>query len=279
MDGNEQPSDSEESLQARLDGSHRSHEQRPVVDLCFNDRSSQLLYYYRAQTLYGSFQRISTSPLSASDQPTLHRNSCMVPFSDSLSLRFSIAIPFFGTHQTLTRDGVEMCNWKYLSFGIATHREENWTVACLLRSEAFCQSRNCGHVLNLDRGRRFSEWTIVGRLWGFQDSKSSLGCTVAASPRGTRIAVANWNAIYIWALEPNALIEEDTNGFYPLSSRSPSTGVIELRPVVLQLNGVCFKLRFMDQEDELLALTDRGVMHWDIGPLTRGERTIHPLSV
>lgn len=246
------------------------------MDLSFNDRSSQLLYHHRAQTLYGSFQRIDTLRLSAS---TIYRNTCAVQFSDSLSLPFSISIPFFGTHRTLSRDGIQMCNWRYLSFGIATHRAENWTVACLLRSEAFCQSRNCGHILNLDRGRRFAEWTVVGHLWGYQDSTSSLGCIVAASPRGTRIAVANWNIIYVWALEPNALIRENADDFYRPSSRSESTGAVEIRPIVLSSEAVCFKLRFMENEDELLALTDRGVMHWNLSPLAKGEKSIQSLAL
>ena len=53
---------------------------------------------------------------------------------------------------------------------------------------------------------------------------------------------------------------------------------IELRPTVLQLHAVCFQLRFLDGEDELLALTDKGVMYWDLSPLGRGERTTHRLD-
>lgn len=279
VDENSLCPDSNESFQARLGAGHMLYEQEPVRDLVFNDRSSQILYYYRAQTLYGSFQRINTtSPLNFV-QPRLYRNSCVVPFSDLLSLHFAIDIPFFGTHGTLSQNGINMCNWKYLSLGIATHRRENWTVACLLRSEALCQSRNCGHILNLDRGRRFTEWTVAGKLAGFQDSTSSLGCITAASPRGTRIAVANWNVIYIWALEPNSLIEDNSDDFYPPDSQSASSGLVELQPVILPLGAVCFKLRFLDKEDELLAFTDRGVVHWDLGPLAKGEREVIRLAI
>lgn len=203
----------------------------------------------------------------------------MVQFSDTLSLLFSIAIPFFGTHARRNENNTEMCHWQYLSFGVATHRKENWTVACLLKSEARCQAQNCGHVLNLDRGRRFSQWTIVARLWGFQNPTNSLGCKIAASDRGTRLAVANWNVIYVWALEPDALIEENANGFYPSYFRSTSSGMIELRPIVLPLDAVCFKLGFTHQEDELIAITDRGVMYWDLGPLGKGQRITQRLTL
>lgn len=270
-------SDSNQSLQARLGADHMLYRHGPVRDLVFNDRSSQILYYYRTQSLYGSFQGIDTGSLFHFSR--LHRNSCVVPFSDAMSLHFAIDIPFFGTHSTQRQNGIDMCNWKYLSLGIATHRHENWTIACLLRSEALCQSRNCGHILNLDRGRRFTEWTVVGKLAGFQNSTSSLGCITAMSPGGTRIAMSNWNVIYIWALEPSSLIEDNTDGFYPPTLESASSGMIELQPAILPLEAVCFKLRFLDKEDELLAFTDRGVVHWDLGPLARGEREVTRLAV
>ena len=250
-----------------IDESGRHPVGGPVINLSFNDRSSQLLYYHRAQTLYGSYQHLTTFDI--------HRNTSRVRFSSSLNLLFSISIPFFGTHRAISRDGSPMCNWRYLSFGIAKHREENWTVACLLKSEAFCRSHNCGHVLNLERGRRLQEWTIVGHLCGYQVPTSSLGGIIAASPHGTRIAMANWNIIYVWALEPNALIGENSDDFYRPTPRSENTGAVELQPIVLSLEAVCFKLRFLEDEDKLLALTDRGVMHWDISPLAKGEKTIY----
>lgn len=175
-------------------------------------------------------------------------------------------------------NGHSLCQWKYLSFGIATHRLEDWTVACLLKSESVCQSRNCGHVLNLERGRRLPEWTVVARLWGFQNSNNSLGCIVAASKGGTRIAVANWKVLYVWALEPEAVIDQNEIGYYPPSSRSGSSETIELRPVVLPLDAVCFKLQFMHNENELIAFTDRGVMHWDLSPSGRRLRIIKELG-
>lgn len=276
VDGTRQRRD-RDYLQTRLPKSHLPLERGPIIDLAFNDRSSQLLYYYRAQTLYGSFQRINMSSFPV--QPTLYDNSCLVRFSDSLSLLFSIAIPFFGTHSTYIENGHSLCQWKYLAFGTATHRAEDWTVACLLKSESVCQSRNCGHVLNLERGRRFPEWTVVARLWGFQDSTNSLGCIVAASKGGTRIAVANWKVLYVWALEPKALINQNENGFYPPSSRAAGSEAIELRPVVLTLDAVCFKLQFMYDEDELIAFTDRGVMHWNFRSSGGGVRVNKQLDV
>ncbi|RAK75565.1 putative protein tyrosine phosphatase (Pyp1) [Aspergillus fijiensis CBS 313.89] len=264
--------DGHRGLQGRLARGLYPYDSSSVVGLRFNDKSSQLLYYYRAQTLYGSFQRIDMSSFPI--QPTLYENSCPVQFTDSLSLLFSIEVPFFGTHETQVLDGFARCQWKYLAFGLATHREEKWTVACLLTSETFCRAQNCQHVLQLERGRRLPDWSVVARLWGFQHSTNSLGCIVAASRQGTRLAVANWKTVYVWALEPRALIEENSNGFYPLASQAQDSGMIELRPIVLSLEAVCFQLHFSEEENGLIAITDRGVMCWDLGPRGGGRRLI-----
>ncbi|KAL2836045.1 hypothetical protein BJY01DRAFT_238447 [Aspergillus pseudoustus] len=245
-----------------------------ITEMAFNDRSSQLLYTYQAKTLYASFQKIDRT-----GSPTLYENSNPVDFTDDLSLLFSIGVPFFGTHETSHQNGLEVCRWRYLSLGIATHREENWTVACLLRSEATCRARNCGHQMNLERGRRLQDWTVMTRLWGFRDATDSLGCKVAASKLGTRIAVANWNVIYVWALEPGALIDGDPEGYYGPMWRSANTGQIELHPVVLKLDAVCFQLRFTDRENEVVAITDRGIMLWDLAPPGRGSRSRRQLDI
>lgn len=171
-----------------------------------------------------------------------------------------------------------MCRWRYLSFGTATHLEENWTVACLLKSEAHCQARNCGHVLNRARGRRLNVWTVVARLWGYKKPTNSLGCIIATTESGNRIAVANWNMLYVWALDPHELIDENISHFYPEMWRSGNSKVVELRPIVLHLEAVCFKLNFTDKENELVALTDRGLMVWDLGPQGTGARMTRNLD-
>ncbi|KAL2832378.1 hypothetical protein BDW59DRAFT_139141 [Aspergillus cavernicola] len=243
-----------------------------ITDIAFNDRSSQLLYYYQARSLYASFHKINRG------FPTLYENASPVRFTDDLSLLFSVAVPFFGTHKTNNVNGLAVCRWRYLSLGIATHRLEKWTVACLLRSEATCRAANCGHILNLERGRRLMEWVVVARLWGFRDSTNSLGCKVATSNEGTRIAVANWNVVYVWALEPGALIDMDPQEYYHSSWRSSSNGIIELQPIVLHLDAVCFQLRFTAQENELVAITDRGIMLWNLSTSGTGSRTSQELA-
>lgn len=241
----------------------------PTVKLAFNDRGLQLLHHYRTLTLYGAFQRLYLHPSEDQPQPGVSRNACTVSFSESLSLQFSIDIPFFGTHQAGAGSQGLFCHWKYLALGIATHRVEGWTVACLLKSEAYCRSHHCGHVLNLDRGRRYDDWEIMAQLGGFHEPNTSHGSLVAASVLGTRVAIASWKTVSIWALHPRVLIDGEGHEFYPESWRS-SDGLTELRPVVIQLDAVCSQLRFTDSEDKLVAITDRGFLTINLRPDGRG---------
>ncbi|KAJ5622058.1 hypothetical protein N7528_005290 [Penicillium herquei] len=250
----------------------QSHGRGPTMRLAFNDRGQQLLHYYRAQTLYNSFQRIHWLPAPGRQRPNVITNACVVEFTRTLSLRFSIGIPFFGTH--LAGDGTfgSRCHWKYLAVGIATHRVQHWSVACILRSEALPLSHHCGHVMNLERGRRFEDWQIMAQLGGFQESSTSQGSLIAASQQGTRLAMASWKTISIWALEPNVVIQiDERDDFYPDSWRSEE-GHLDIPPVIIQLDAVCSQLQFTENENELLALTDRGIMLLRLKPDGRGIR-------
>jgi hypothetical protein len=247
----------------------------PVVRLTIND-GSQLLYHYRAQTLYGGFQNIDNLPSFDQPKPKLYKNSCSVAYSSALSLQFAIDIPFYATHEHGDANQGTLCHWQYLAFGIATHRVENWTVACILKSETSCRAQNCTHELNHDRGRRFDEWMVVARLLGFQQVDVSHGSQVAASSCGTRIAVATWKSLYIWALEPNALVDAEDR-IYPCSWKDPDSGAIEISPVILDLDAVCYQLRFGDRQNELIVIADRGLIVVDVGRKGRGVRSTHTL--
>ncbi|KAK2748208.1 hypothetical protein FQN55_004484 [Onygenales sp. PD_40] len=252
----------------------------PIVQMSFNDNDSQLLYSYPSSPIYKHFQRINLDYGSVNQTSGLLRNICLVRYYPDMNrdeLKFAIAIPFFSTHRTYhATPALEMCHWRYLSLGTAREGTDPRLVACLLRSEAHCRSAHCQHIENLDRGRRFIEWTVVARLAGFSMSDSSLPGIVATSPRSTRIAIANWKTISIWPLLPEAVIDGDTTGgsgvYYPQNMIDETTGVVALSPIVLRSEAVVFMLRFTEREDELVALTDRGVVRWDVGPRASGGR-------
>ena len=205
-------------------------------------------------------------------KPLVVENACTVMFSNSLALGFSIGIPFFYTHQIGDGTPWSRCHWQYLAIGIATHRVQHWTVECLLKSEAFPMTMRCDHALNLERGRRFDDWEIMAQLGGYQEVNTTQGFPIAASPRGTRIAIANWKSVSVWALEPRILLE-GRKSFYP-ESWQLTEGFPELRPVVIQLEAVCSQLRFTDKENELLAITDRGLMLIQLKPDGKGVRVV-----
>lgn len=254
----------------------------PVVKVRFNDRCSQLLYYHPSVTVYCYYQLVYLDDESDIHASNIHRNIGNVlyelPSSEDdpgRELPFDIDIPIFCTHETYIPgpNHAAMCHWQYLSLGIGADRQEGKSVAALLRSEARCRSFRCGHSPNLERGRRLEDWTMVARLLDYEpNSSSSLAGTTASSPGGTRLAVTTWKTIRIWAFDPREIITGNANNFYP-SGLQHRPGVIDIEPIVLCPDAVIFSLCFVG-EDELVCVTDKGVMRWNLGPLSRGERGV-----
>ncbi|KAL1955379.1 hypothetical protein VTO42DRAFT_8599 [Malbranchea cinnamomea] len=248
----------------------------PIVKLRFNDRCSQLLYYHASATIYRNYQLVYDTCLS-----DIHRNNSIVPYPVSESegdpaimAPFAIDIPIFYTHETypvsLYRN---MCRWQYLALGTAMDRQADKPIAVLVRSKAECHAFRCQHIPNLERGRRLEHWTMVARLLDYDASSStSLAGTVAASHSGTRLAIATWKTIRVWAFEPSELITSNANHFYP-ACMEHAPGVVDLEPIVLHADAVIFSLAFVG-ETELVCVTDKGVLKWDLGPCARGQRLV-----
>ncbi|KUL88141.1 hypothetical protein ZTR_04144 [Talaromyces verruculosus] len=257
-----------------------------VADLRFND-SKQLLYTHRGSAMFGyyhnfGFQDTTDSqilPLSA------HRNYANVRLGESLALSFAVEIPFFATHDTRTlQAGLPVCHWRYLSYGISADRVDGRTMACLFISHTSVNSFRCTHQTNLERGRRLSRWLPVARLCDYPDSSvSTIGCRFAVSPNSTRIAVIQWDTLYVWPLNPEEVIWFDLSDYYPPSWRSgdrlDDNDMIELRPVIIRMEAVCFKVMFTENDDVIVGLTDRGLMTWDLRPQARRRRRTLNLDV
>ncbi|KAI1919311.1 hypothetical protein LOZ65_004465 [Ophidiomyces ophidiicola] len=245
---------------------------QPIVKLNLNDFAKQVNMYHPASPLYNRYLNLPEPNTQSSSRHTVKFNSCRVNFG-SHRLSFSISIPFYCTHETdCSQPNRPVCHWKYLALGVTTHPIQNWTIACLLRSEARCRSSNCEHIPNLERGRRLDIWKVVARLWGYQARSNALSGLVASSPKGKRLAIADWNTVYVWALEPGVIMEADEescSGYYPDIMKVD--GKLELRPITLRPQAVCHSLHF-SSEDELIALTDKGLMRWSLGPRGTGFR-------
>jgi hypothetical protein len=194
-------------------------------------------------------------------------------------LRFTIDIPFTCTHniEPPTATQPERCHWKYISFGTAYDPESGNRIGVLLRSEARCQSLRCAHNPNLDRGRRLDNWTLVARLLDFTTNDTSLVGTVAIPGSATRVAVATWKTIRVWALDPCQVIAGNRQHFYS-PQQEFREGVVDLTPIVLESDAVVFSIFFVPRrENELVCITDKGIMTWDLGAMTTGKRNFRTL--
>ncbi|EED18378.1 F-box domain protein [Talaromyces stipitatus ATCC 10500] len=253
----------------------------PVAELRYNDRN-QLLHSHRGSTIFSYYHNLSF--LRGEHGTTIvgnsaHRNYARImnDQSDLSLLYFTVDIPFFATHETYTPlDGDnDICRWRYLSYAIGTPRSGGKAVACLLKAQSECRAITCMHETNLERGRRLPSWEAVAMLCGHPElSPSTIGGIFAASPNGTRVAVSNWNTLYVWALNPGEVILGRESSYYPRTwcLEEDDEKLTELRPVVIHMEAVCFKLMFTENDDVIVGLTDRGLMTWDLGPQTRRRR-------
>lgn len=250
------------------DGVAPGRELTSIVHLDLNDHASQALVYNPASAIYNKFIALP-QPHQEDYSARLSSNYCRLALG-SRNAHFSVAIPFYSTHKTIAERG--RCHWKYLALGIASLPRSNATVACLLRSEAQCRSFQCNHQPNLDRGRRFDRWTVMARLLGYRWSNDSLAGVTATSPQGKRLAIACWKEINVWPLNPEVIIEGPAGKdweYYPDDAKRRH-GQVRIPPVVLKPDAVVFSMCFSRDEDELIALTDKGVMRWALGPANHG---------
>ncbi|CRG91488.1 Telomerase reverse transcriptase [Talaromyces islandicus] len=245
----------------------------PVKGIKLND--AQAFYSYKGSTLFDYSQNFSVHD-SGISRPLENLSEVQ-----SFDMPFAVSPPFFRRHEIQGRD----CDHQYLSFGTATHPSGHWSVACLLKNRDEFQYTTCGIPFEPEWDRLFEDtWVPVARLWGYQKpSMSTIDCSPVTSPQGTRIAVSNWDVVYVWALNPTELTEKGfrSNTYYPRSwwSSSSADGMVELRPAVFRLDAVCFKIIFTENEDIIMALTDKGLVILDLRPQGKGRRLTLEMQV
>jgi hypothetical protein len=194
---------------------------------------------------------------------------------------FFIDDPFFGCHEVLSHvdPNPPSCRDIRLSFATVTLESQSQTIACILRSCTEVPGDDCNHVIQLDQPHAIASTPsiqVVARLWGFKLPKTSMAAVMAFSKKGTRIAIASWDKIFVWPLQPEALAEKWDN--IPVYTRTYDqnlrSSVVELQPIVLKADAVVHKMAFTGSEDELVTMTDRGVQIWNLGPSATGRREI-----
>lgn len=121
-------------------------------------------------------------------------------------------------------------------------------------------------------------WKAVALLAGCRSGSSSLGTIMAISPKGNRIAAADWDRVLIWAFDCNMLLQDELEYYFPPRDYNVKKRIGQLRPTSLSTAGVgvIFHMLWVT-ESNLFAITEHGLMQWDLGCLSKGEQ--HHLSL
>ncbi|KAI9811701.1 MAG: hypothetical protein M1832_000698 [Thelocarpon impressellum] len=207
--------------------------------------------------------------------PMVQNQQYLTPAS---KLGLYVSMPIYGDHEMFSDEqGVERCARKYLALGM----DPETCATYVLQFETHWPRTLCAHTTDYENYRidGAADWDMVARLCGVRAGSSSLGNVMAISPRRTRIAVANWTDVRVWALAPSVLVEGQAAlaAHYPPERLGADDGAARLPSVRLPPQGVVHRLCFQD-EDALYAMADGGLVKWALGPGSRGARRIHRLA-
>lgn len=214
----------------------------------------------------------------AADDERSYTSSNVVHYGGLESIDFYVDTPFYGMHGKYYDDHAQQdyCYQTYLclgtsmlSFGEQDGDTREANVLCILRSQTKMDPEDCDHKVSLQRMAHLSAQSssIVARLWGWEEMHTNMTGkeAVAVSSGGTRIAIAMWDKVLIYAINPKVLCEEtvvdstdDENEKSKKKKRRskktweyPATqyyhrikddnlldmNVAQLKPVVIDLNG------------------------------------------
>ena len=192
--------------------------------------------------------------------------------------KIEIGKPFYERHTSDILDPnddnqVPQCrrSWLALGFGKPPGHDrvgDRCDSVFVMQSTVHKNSINCDHLINLDG--RTSWWKVVALLGGYRQGESTLGTVMAVSPDGTRIAAAVWGQICLWTLDPKLLVEGDLQLYFPPRDYNARKDIGRLRPTVLSRS--CNVVHGMQwtNEEVLFAITDRGLLKWDLGCMSDG---------
>jgi len=182
-----------------------------------------------------------------------------------------ISSSFHGSHNDVSpRHGTKPCHKNYLSLGISTSLNESGQ-PCLYILQTMPRSGPCNHVVDLDEGRKHTRWRARALLAGYRQGTSTLGTVLAISPRGTRVAAANWSQVLIWSFDPSSLQRGKSDQYFPREDFNPRKDLGRLRPTPLSSEGVVHRMLWTS-ERHLFAVTDHGLVKWDLGHMSQGKR-------
>lgn len=184
---------------------------------------------------------------------------------------YAISMPFHSLHETdlIMADSLDpACRISYLAIGVSTRTHD----AFIVQTELDRPSASCDHTTELEYGRRLGfQWSAIAFLAGWRDGHSSLGTVMAISPGGRRIATADWSNVLVWSIEPDMLHQGALETYFPKHDWSAQKNIGRLRPVKLPSVGVVHNMLWVN-EAKLYAMTDRGLVKWNVGHMCSGDR-------
>jgi hypothetical protein len=204
---------------------------------------------------------------------------------------FLVDNPFYGKHETFQDHirGRRWCTSSYLALGVMVSWgntvSESPLAVCVIRARRARRTHNsewCDHGVDLggSLARSFNH-DVVGRLWGYHGAPmTSLPGIVAHSENGTRIAIAEWDKILIWALNGDVLMDgEASSRYYDMvwDQRFCHDHVV-LKPILLKAGSVVRQMAFGRHDNELVALTSSRLQIWHLGASGTGRRVVHDLD-
>jgi len=195
--------------------------------------------------------------------------------------------PFYGKHEisegSLNR--VHRCTSSYLALGTTVSPGtfgQCRIATCILRARRTYDRHRGSRLVDFDINLiRLSGTVVVARLWGYSQARvTSLPGIVAYSLKGSRIAIADWDKILVWALSPEVLVDDDTGTRYydPTWDDNFENDVVVLKPILLKAGSVVRQMVFGRTENELVVLTTIGVQIWNLGPSAKGMKILRYLD-
>lgn len=210
-------------------------------------------------------------------------NQMWVELEDGSTEYFFVEDAFFHYHETIkAKDhrSDSFCRHVGLCFATVTFASVRQTIACILKRRRKTPENECSHIVDPDEPPDLYSYTsVLARLCFFEPPVTSMPTVMAFAETGTRIAIAYWDKIFVWPFQPEILAGkyDDCQPYPKTYDKNLKCSIVELKPIVLRAEAVVHKMAFTGSENELVAITDKGLQIWNLGPSATGLRSVNTL--
>lgn len=133
------------------------------------------------------------------------------------------------------------CQKTYLAVGLGYIDGEACAFIVKAQSEDYVDT--CVHLrVDLTAGLGLRKWQAVALLAGWRKCSSSLKTPMDISPKGTKIAAADWSRLLMWSMDPELLHEADYEEYFPKRDYNVRKKIGRIRPIQLWCPSVVYKL-------------------------------------